>query len=179
MVISPEPNVSFIWRAMREDDLDVVNHIAGIVHVDYPESPTIFAERLSLFAQGCWIAERIEQGTTQSVGYAITHPGIIGQPPALDSLLHQLPEAPDCLYLHDVALLEAARQGGLGAALVVQMKRTMSGRNLKHAALIAVNGSATYWQRRGFEPLEQIDASLQRKLAGYDSDARYMLLKID
>ena len=52
------------------------------------------------------------------LGYAVSHPGRLGRPPALDSRLGELPSDADCLYLHDVALLPEARGLGLGESLV-------------------------------------------------------------
>ncbi len=165
---------------MQESDLSAVVAIAGLVHPDYPESPEVFAERLRLFEQGCWIAVGHDDGARgHARGYAIMHPAVLGQPPALNSLLHRLPVHADCLYLHDVALTEAARQSGLGGALVELIRQQALSSGYSHAALIAVNDSAAYWQRRGFSPYGNADAALAKKIASYDGNACYLVLKID
>ena len=103
------------WRAMTAGDLPLVERIAEVVHPDYPESGEVPAERLSLFPAGCLIAEN---GQGAVLGYAVSHPGRLGRPPALDSLLGRISPDADCLYLHDVALLPEARGLGLGESLV-------------------------------------------------------------
>lgn len=167
------PNNDILWRAMYADDLPEVNRIAAVVHPDYPESPAVFAERLDLFADGCWVAG---DGAGQLHGYAITHPALLGQPPALDSLLQALPAAADCLYLHDVALLASARSAGLGTALLGLMRQCAQARTIGALALVAVNNSAPYWRGRGFHDYPHADAALAHKIASYDADAQYLVL---
>ena len=96
------------WRPMRHSDLAMVEAIAGRVHPGLPEAAAVFAERLTLFPDGCFLLEDQTGGT--SLGYAVTHPGLIGHAPPLNSLLGALPDRADCLYLHDVALLPATRR---------------------------------------------------------------------
>ena len=103
------------WRPMMAADLAAVERIAEIVHPAYPESEEVPAERLALFPAGCLIAEG---ALGEVLGYAVSHPGRLGRPPALDSRLGELPSDADCLYLHDVALLPEARGLGLGELLV-------------------------------------------------------------
>ncbi|MDF1586785.1 GNAT family N-acetyltransferase [Marinimicrococcus flavescens] len=158
------------WRAMRTEDLAAVEQIALIVHPDYPEDIAIPRERLALFPQGCRVA-RDEAGAI--IGYAVAHPGLLGAPPPLDSLLGALPAAPDCLYLHDVALLPAARGAGLGAALVAELHEVAAGHRLPLLALVAVGNAAPYWQRQGFA-LRHPEPALAAKLASYGDGAAYM-----
>jgi GNAT superfamily N-acetyltransferase len=137
-----------LWRPMRAADLNVVAAIADIVHVDYPERPEVFADRLALFAAGCLIAE--EGG--RPLGYCISHPGVIGHPPPLDTVLGLLPEAADCLYLHDVALLPEARGRRLGVALARLLEEVARAHGFGCMALTAVNNSDAFWQAQGFVP---------------------------
>lgn len=68
-----------MWRPMAVADLGAVNAVADVVHVNYPEDPAVFANRLALFPAGCWMAE--EDGAV--LGYCIAHPGMVGEPPQL------------------------------------------------------------------------------------------------
>lgn len=163
-----------LWRPMIPADLPAVEAAGEIVHPLYPESPEVPAERLALYPAGCLVAER----DGQLLGYAVSHPALLGRPPALDSLLGRLPERPDCLYLHDIALLPAARGLGLGAALVARLLRLAKAQGLPLLALTAVNNSAGYWQRQGFVPHEA-DAVLAAKLASYGEDALYLVRAVD
>ncbi|BBK34698.1 N-acetyltransferase GCN5 [Allostella humosa] len=155
---------------MLAADLPAVERIGEIVHPAYPEAAAVPAERLSLFPAGCFIAEGPE-----ILGYAVSHPGILGVPPVLDSLLGGLPAVADCLYLHDVALLPAARGRGLGRMLVDRLLGLAAARSLPCLALVAVNRSVPYWTRLGFQPPEGASDRLRAKLASYGGDAAYLV----
>jgi GNAT superfamily N-acetyltransferase len=131
---------------MGRADLDAVVAIAAAVHLDYPERPQVFADRLALFPAGCLMAE--EGG--RPFGYCLSHPGIIGQPPPLDTVLGALPRAADCLYLHDVALLPEARGRHLGGALAGLLEEVARAHGFDRVALTAVNNSDAFWQRLGY-----------------------------
>jgi GNAT superfamily N-acetyltransferase len=135
------------WRAMTPGDLAAVARIAERVHPNYPERPEVFAERLALFPAGCLL---LVNARGEPCGYAITHPGTLGAPPALDSLLGALPPAADCLYLHDIALLPAARGARAPAAALEMLRALARSLGLERLALVAVNGSAEYWRGHGF-----------------------------
>ena len=137
------------WRPMVAADLDRVNVIANLIHLDYPESPAVFANRLHIFADGCWMAQQ-EDGL--ALGYAISHPGRVGHPPHLDCVLESLPNSADCLYLHDVALLPQARGQGLSRAIVQHLEIVARRCALPRLALTSVSGSLPVWSRCGFVP---------------------------
>jgi GNAT superfamily N-acetyltransferase len=120
--------------------------LADAVHgAAFHEPSEIFAERQELFPAGCLAAG------APLLAYAIAHPWR-GKPPALASLLGRLPEAPDCLYLHDAVVAPGARGAGLGSALVACLVALARAENLPALALTAVHGSAAYWGRHGFTP---------------------------
>ena len=150
-------------------DLRDVERISGIVHPLYPEREAVPVERLRLFPAGCLIAAR--DGVT--IGYAIAHPGIVGRPPVLDTLLGALPDRPDCLYIHDVALLPEARGLRLGAAAVTILADVARDRDLRRLALTAVNNSANFWKGQGFSA-----APTDGSLASYGEAASYMMREI-
>jgi GNAT superfamily N-acetyltransferase len=157
---------------MAPSDLDAVMAVAAVVHAGFFERREVFAERLALYPQGCWMAQ--EEGGAVG-GYAVMHPARLGLPPALDSLLLQIDPAADCLYLHDVALLPQARGAGLGRALMQLLSGLMRGERRAYAALVAVHGSAPYWRACGFDAFAGASAALREKLASYDAQAIYMV----
>jgi GNAT superfamily N-acetyltransferase len=165
------PGMTAHWRPMVAADLAAVERIAEIVHPVYPESEEVPIERLALFPAGCLIAEATMGGV---LGYAVSHPGRLGRPPALDSRLGVLPADADCLYLHDVALLPEVRGLGLGESLVVLLRSLAARSRLPVMALTAVNRSAPYWRSRGFSDYSG-DGVLDAKLASYGGDAVYMV----
>ncbi|CAO3421035.1 N-acetyltransferase family protein [Azospirillum argentinense] len=177
------------WRAMGPADLDRVMAIAEVVHPDYPEERAVFAERLALYPDGCAMAEafgaeafgaevsRAEASGAEAggpcIGYIVMHPGRLGVPPPLDSPLGALPEVPDCLYLHDVALLPAARGLGLGVAALERMNALAARQGFRWLALTSTPGARAFWDAQGFLPHDG-GAGLAVKLASYGGGMTYM-----
>ncbi|AWJ85010.1 GNAT family N-acetyltransferase [Azospirillum sp. TSH58] len=162
------------WRAMEATDLDRVMAIAEIVHPDYPEDRAVFAERLALYPEGCAMAE-IDGAVADGdcIGYIVMHPGRLGVPPPLDSPLGALPEGADCLYLHDVALLPAARGLGLGVAALERMDALAARQGFRWLALTSTPGARAFWDAQGFLPHDG-GAGLAAKLASYGGGMTYM-----
>lgn len=158
------------WRAMGQADLDSVLAVAAVVHPGYPESPAVFAERLRLYPAGCRMAE--VGGAV--VGYAVMHPGRLGRPPKLDSMLGGLPEPADCLYMHDVALLPAARGSGLGAAAVEHARALAVEEGVAWLALTSTPKARGYWDRQGFAACDAQSA----ELASYGGGMVYMVRRV-
>ncbi len=153
---------------MLPADLGAVSAIAAAVHPGFPERLVVFAERLALSPGGCLIAE----ADGRAAGYAIAHPWRHRAPPPLDSLLGALPTDADTFYIHDIALMPVLRGTGAGSAIAAILLDRARAVGLPRASLVAVNGSAPFWQRQGFLPVE--DAALSAKLASYGTDAAYM-----
>ena len=150
-------------------DLSAVLRIAAEVHPGHPERAEVLAEKLSLHPMGCFVLE----GADDLLGYCISHPWR-GAPPALDTLLGALPARPATWYLHDVALLPAARGLGAPVALLARLRKQAARAGLDKLSLVAVNGSVAYWQRQGFEVLPADDTPSLQKLCSYGPDARLM-----
>jgi ribosomal protein S18 acetylase RimI-like enzyme len=156
-----------IWRPMGAADLSRVNEIANTVHLDYPEAPEVFGERLKLYPRGCLVL-RDSNGTIG--GYAVSHPWHYAKPPALDSMLEAIPPMPTTYYLHDVAILPEGR--GLGAAQRLMTTLYGIADGLPNMSLVAVNNSKPFWLRHGFSVVEREE--LKPKLASYGADTFYM-----
>ena len=155
---------------MTPADLPAVMRIAAVVHPNYPEDEAVFAERLGLAPAGCLVLAG-ESGELS--GYLISHPWPRGSLPALNSFLKAIPAGTSDWYLHDLALLPRARGGGRAAAGVSRVLSTAQRAGCKAIALVAVNGSAAFWERQGFRRVH--DPALAGKLASYDDGARYMM----
>ncbi len=156
------------WRPMNATDLPAVLAVAAVVHPDYPEDEAVFAERLRLFSDGCLVLE----GPSGLLGYVVAHPWHRGAPPALNTSLGHLPDAPGAFYIHDLALLPAARGTGAGRLILERLVALARQAQQPRLALIAVNDSSGFWQRHGFR--EMHDPALAAKLASYDDAARYL-----
>ena len=149
---------------MQPADLDAVERLGNGIHVDHPESPEIFAERLALCPEGCFVLEGL-------AGYVLSHPWMLGAPPALNTLLGALPSAPDTWYIHDVALAPSARGTGSGAVIVARLTSLVASLGMTTMSLIAVGRSPGFWSRQGFAP-----ALLPpQKLVSYGEGATHMV----
>jgi hypothetical protein len=156
------------WRAMTVADLLDMQTIADSVHLSYPERPAVFAERLRLHPQGCFVLMEAKS----VVGYAVSHPWD-GAPPALDTFLQVLPLAPTTLYIHDIALLPSARGRNAVADIIDRIADQTRRQRLSSLALVAVGGTAPVWHCVGFRARH--DAAFAAKLASYGEDATYMV----
>lgn len=157
---------------MAPADLPAIKQVADVVHRDFPESDTVFEERLRLYAAGCFVlndGERIS-------GYVISHPWLYRKPPPLNSLLQAIPHAADTYYIHDIALLDEARRSGSASGVVRILVKHARDRSFLNLSLIAVSGSSRFWQRHGFSVVS--DADIDAKLLSYGRDARFMMLSL-
>ena len=160
------------WRLMTTADIPEVDAIGEVVHPDFPEDIAVMENRQALFPQGCFVA----QGEDKLLGYAISHPSVIGEPAPLDTII-KLPENADCLFLHDIALSEDARGLGLGSQIVPLLTKATKDAGVNRLGLVSVNNSLGFWQSQGFTVLTP-DDKLKAKLKTYGEDAAYMVLAI-
>ncbi len=84
-----------------------------------------------------------------------------------------LPGSPDCLYLHDLAVLPGARRTGAGRALVGEFMNRLRASSTGRACLIAVQNSMSYWARHGFRPVP-LSGALKARLSTYGDQVVYM-----
>ncbi len=156
-----------MWRRMEVADLAAVERISTLIHPNYYESPEVFAERHRLFPEGCFVAV----GKEGVAGYCISHPWRICRVPTLNTLVGELPSDPDCLFIHDVALLPSSRGKRL-ASLLVEDLGILAGRaGLSALAGVAVYKTLPYWERMGFKTTA-IDPA---QLMSYGKGADYIV----
>lgn len=159
-----------MWRPMVKTDLDTVLTIAAEVHIGFGEDRSLFANRLELYPDGCWLAE--DQG--QALGYSMAFPGLTVKPPKLNELWDALPANPDCLYWHDLCLRATARGKKLGSRINDKMVALTRQLGLHQIALISVHDSAPFWAGQGF--VRQLPAP--PSVANYGADAQFMIKKV-
>lgn len=155
------------WRPLLASDISAVSAIADQVHPSFPEDDAVFADRQAIAPDFCFLFEVDDT----PAGYVLAHPFNLGVIPALNTVLNTIPPAPDTLYVHDLALLPAARGTGAGRTIVERLAR--AARPFGTMSLVAVNASTPFWTRMGFFRYD--DEALAAKLASYDSDAQYMV----
>lgn len=161
------------WRAAVVNDLVDIQRIADKIHPDLRERPEVFAERLRLFPEGCFALVQNQR----VVGYGLSHPWVLNSIPPLDELLGGIPPSPECLLIHDVAVLPHARGHGVAGILIGLTAELARKRGIPCLALVSVYGTRALWMRLGFEVIS--DGSLTHKLKSYGSTARYMIRRSD
>jgi GNAT superfamily N-acetyltransferase len=157
------------WRRARATDIEAISAIAARIHPDLPERPGVLAEKMRLYPDGCCVLAAGDG----IAGYGLAHPWMQRQIPPLDGFLDRLPDAADCLYVHDVAVLPDAR-GGVARAYVAGIEQLARASGITTLALVSVYGTRALWERLGFQPVTA-DAALRDTLSSYGASATYML----
>jgi GNAT superfamily N-acetyltransferase len=157
------------WRGLTALDLPDVEAIAAKVHPDFPEDMAVFAERQRLYPEGT----RLLELDGVPAGYILSHPWRFKALPELNALLGAIPDNADTYYLHDLALLPAARGTGAAAMIVGDILRHARAAGLASVSLVAVNGSLPFWYKHGFRALKAPE--LDDKLNSYEAAARLMV----
>jgi predicted N-acetyltransferase YhbS len=157
-------------RMMAAADIPAVLAIQAVCYTEItPESGASLHAKLSASQSTCLIASI----AGDTVGYLIALPWTFSSPPELNAATCQLPLSPDCLYLHDLAVAPRARNSGTGRALVGTFLAQLAASGLGRASLIAIQNSASYWQRYGFRAVPP-SAPLKARLATYGEGVAYM-----
>lgn len=162
------------WRAMAKADLDGVVSVARVAFPDHFEDRFCFAERLTLYPQGCFT---LDTGDGNAAGYLIAYPWIASSAPPLNTLIGALPASPTLLYLHDLALHPDARGHGLTTIIVERLATQARADGWKSIVLVAVNEATDFWIRQRFSVVN--DPAMAEKLVSYGGDARYMIRHIE
>lgn len=160
------------WRPLLAEDMAQVDRIAALIHAGLPERPAVLAEKRALAPATC--LKLVLDETT--VGYGLAHPWMLSDIPPLDGFLTALPPSPDCLYVHDVAILSEARGQRVAARYIAILTAQARGRGIAHLACVSVYGTVGLWSGLGFAV--QDDPGLRDKLASYGDSARYMTARI-
>ena len=159
-------------RMMTVADIPAVLEIQAACYTEVtPESKESLLAKLGASQLTCFVAS-LEDDT---VGYLISVPWEFSSPPMLNAETCRLPSSPDCLYLHDLAVTPSARRFGAGRALVEAFLARLGKLDLGRASLIAVQDSASYWERYGFRTV-RLSERLKAKLSTYGEDVEYMEL---
>ncbi|GAK54772.1 GCN5-related N-acetyltransferase [Candidatus Vecturithrix granuli] len=167
-------NNNIIIKTMQEADLDAVLAIQAQAYRPYfHEARTCFAEKLRLYPQGCWVA----WDDMRPAAYLVSHSWSQDQIVALHAPLQQLPQHPDCYYIHDLSVSPAFHGKGLGRIMVEKAKECALNIGLKTILLVAVQGSQSFWSKFGFQSLQPPSATIKKMLDSYQ-DACLMMAVI-
>lgn len=117
------------------------------------ERGAAFRSKLKLFPRGCLTLDR--PGPLEA--YVLCLPWRSGEPLPLDAPSLALPRRPDCLYIHDLAVMPALRGSGAAGALLGAVSGLAAELGCRRFALVAVQGSRPFWERRGFQVTRRLD----------------------
>lgn len=157
-----------VWRSATVSDAPRIAALARAELGDYGEAADLYAERIALSPEGCWV---LADGDTVT-GHCISHPWHRLAPPAMHALLGDLPPSADCWYLHDVVVAPVARGTKAVERLLPILSDIAARRGIPVLALIAVGGADAYWARQGF-------IAAPGGAAGFGADAIYMERRVD
>lgn len=161
--------VAAALRPMHRSDILSVMRIQAQCHQpDNLESEAVIRAWLATAPDTAWVAELDGEVCAYLVGYRSR----LGKVGAL-GVGFALTEAPDCLYLHDLAVSPEARGRQLGHRLVTQALDLARAESLPHAALVAVQDSDQFWARLGFETWNNLDADQKDQLGTYAGQSCY------
>ena len=163
---------SAVWCTATSTDLIEIQAIADSIHVDLHEHPEVFAEKLRLFPEGCFVLKQREI----VVGYGFSYPWRLNSVPRLNQLLGRFPPMPECLFIHDVALAPQARGRGAVRILFGLLTKVARKRGLTALALVSVYNTHPLWARLGFQVV--VDTALMSSLKTYGDLARYMVCRL-
>lgn len=155
-------------RALTASDLPGLAQVQRACYGDgLAESTEVFARRLASPAN-CSLV--IAQGG-RVLAYLAAYRSLLAKVTPLHGDFEPAP-TPDTLYLHDMAVLPDCAGRGLAGQLLAALHAQSTG--LRHSALVSVQGSQAYWQRRGYAEHQLHDAVQRQRLASYGAQAVYM-----
>lgn len=158
------------WEPLDTPDLARVDAIQRIIHAELPERLEFLAEKLALCPEGC---RKLVRGG-EMVGYGLSHPWTLGRVPTLNATLHPMPAEPDCLHMHDVAILPEGRGANAAGIYVDHLRALARERGFGTLACVSVYGTEQLWGRHAFraaDPQPDRDA-----LRSYGA-ARYLVAR--
>jgi GNAT superfamily N-acetyltransferase len=93
------------------------------------------------------------QKYNKTLAYLLAHAWNSETPPNLSEPLN-----PDCkgniLFLHDLAVSDQIKGMGVGKAMFEHLLSETNSLNFERIMLVAIQGSNQFWQKQGFEPIE-------------------------
>lgn len=169
-----------VVRAMLASDIPAVMRIQAAC---YPpsmlESEEVFRARLALTPATCWIWS---PAPDSAAAYLFSYPSNKDAITPLGACF-KLAAAPDCLYLHDLAVAPEARGQRAANALVAAALEHARAESLAWSALVSVQQSQRFWGSLGYAAVEVRQSPARENLDSYQVPgsqlaAVYMLQKL-
>lgn len=127
------------------------------------ETEDVFRARLALTPATCWIWS---PAPDNAAAYLFSYPSSKDAITPLGARF-KLAAAPDCLYLHDLAVAPSARGRRAANALVAAALDHARAENLKWSALVSVQQSQVFWSKLGYAAIEVEHSPAKENLDSY------------
>lgn len=167
------PTSSWTLRPLGVADVDQVLRIqAACYGAALVEGRAVFQRRLAAPHHCSWGAAADGAGLAAYLAAYWSQPGKLT--PLHGEFAAPQAQATPVLYLHDMAVAPTAAGQGLARRLLEAAWAQARARGVRHAALVSVQDSQTYWLRQGFAVAPVADALQAAHLASYGPGAVYM-----
>jgi predicted N-acetyltransferase YhbS len=141
-------------RPLTTADLPQVQRIERDSYgAELRESEAALLAKMALFragALGCFDGPEL-------CGYAFALPWRADGLIEVGQVVDALPDHPDVMYVHDMVVAPAHRRKGVASHLFGEIVRLAETFHLPRFALVAVQGSESFWQRLGFEEVDAFE----------------------
>ena len=172
MTLSALPS-PWVLRPLHAHDVDSLLHIQTICYGNaFLESREVFSQRLTA-PHHCSVGV-VRAGEHTLLAYLAAYWSTLGKITPLDGPFTPATAGDPVLYLHDMSVLPELSGQGVARYLVQHLMHHARQRGLRHAALVSVQGSQTYWERQGFSVCPVLDAQQSMHLETYGDGALYM-----
>lgn len=158
-------------RRMTVEDVAFVNWVQSECYSPFmQEDEATIRERFRLAPDTAWVAEDEDGVCAYLVGYRST----VGKVTPLNAVF-EVPDHPDALYLHDLAVSRRGKGRGVGKALVQAACEQAVAEGLSYSALVSVQNSKAFWERLGYAEWAGLSAGQRENLYTYEGPAYYMV----
>lgn len=166
--------MDFQAQSLAESDVSEILNVQSLCFPSVePESAKSFSNKIKQSPDTCWGI--FKQNKLKA--YLIALPWVAGSPLNLNQEDVTCAN-PNCLYLHDLAVLKEMQGSGAAQTLLSCFFEALRSSSFRRAALVAIQGSKPYWQRHGFQT-QATSKAVNDKLDSYGTEAFYMEYRCD
>jgi len=141
-------------RMLHLEDLPTVLAVQRECYCDQLiENGSTFELKIRKCARGCLGLQR----DARIGGYVFCQPWWLGEALPLDDTAPALPDACDCLYIHDLAVIPAWRGTGAAKELLDGVFALAAEMRLRKFGLVAVQSSERFWAGWGFRVVRSFE----------------------
>jgi ribosomal protein S18 acetylase RimI-like enzyme len=148
-------------RRVNPNDLEQISSIESRCYSkNLIESKQRFKRLIDVYPKGCYGVE-VED---KLIAYIFFLPWKRGSVLKLNDPTLELPDNPDCMYIHDLAVDPKFRGRGIARRLAGHALNIFSRREYQVINLVAVQKSETFWAKFGFRPVTEISYGGERAI---------------